>query len=46
MARGTTSTSEESHAIPALIRKCTETAESGAGHMTCRGTGSASREIP
>jgi len=34
-----------SHVIPALIRKCIEAAESGAGHMTCWGTGSASREF-
>ena len=36
---------QTSHVIPALIRKCLEAAESGAGHMTCWGTGSASREF-
>jgi GDP-L-fucose synthase len=34
-----------SHVIPALIRKCVEAQESGAGHITCWGTGSASREF-
>ena len=34
-----------SHVIPALIRKCVEAQESGADHMTCWGTGSASREF-
>jgi GDP-L-fucose synthase len=34
-----------SHVIPALIRKCVEAAESGAPHITCWGTGSASREF-
>ncbi|HAQ66305.1 MAG TPA: GDP-fucose synthetase, partial [Phycisphaerales bacterium] len=29
----------------ALIRKCVEAQESGADHMTCWGTGSASREF-
>jgi GDP-L-fucose synthase len=36
---------QTSHVIPALIRKSLEAAESGAGHMTCWGTGSASREF-
>ena len=34
-----------SHVIPALVRKCIEAQESGAGHITCWGTGSASREF-
>jgi GDP-L-fucose synthase len=34
-----------SHVIPALIRKCVEAQESGADHITCWGTGSASREF-
>ena len=34
-----------SHVIPALIRKCVEAHESGAGHITCWGTGAASREF-
>jgi GDP-L-fucose synthase len=34
-----------SHVIPALIRKCVEAHEAGAGHITCWGTGSASREF-
>lgn len=34
-----------SHVIPALIRKCIEAKESGADHVTCWGTGSASREF-
>lgn len=34
-----------SHVIPALIRKCIEARDSGADHMTCWGTGSASREF-
>jgi GDP-L-fucose synthase len=34
-----------SHVIPALVRKCLEARESGAGHMTCWGTGAASREF-
>ena len=34
-----------SHVIPALIRKCVEAAESGASHISCWGTGSASREF-
>ncbi|MEJ7750135.1 MAG: GDP-L-fucose synthase [Thermoleophilaceae bacterium] len=34
-----------SHVIPALIRKCEEARISGAGHVDCWGTGSASREF-
>ena len=34
-----------SHVIPALIRKCIEARDSGAGHIDCWGTGSASREF-
>jgi GDP-L-fucose synthase len=34
-----------SHVIPALIRKCVEAREAGADHVTCWGTGSASREF-
>jgi GDP-L-fucose synthase len=34
-----------SHVIPALIRKCVEAQESHATHITCWGTGSASREF-
>ena len=34
-----------SHVIPALIRKCLEAIESGAGHIEVWGTGSASREF-
>ena len=33
-----------SHVIPALIKKCIEARESGAGHIDVWGTGSASRE--
>ena len=33
-----------SHVIPALIKKCVEAKESGAGHIDVWGTGSASRE--
>ena len=36
---------DTSHVIPALIRKCIEAQRSGAGHITCWGTGSASREF-
>jgi GDP-L-fucose synthase len=36
---------ETSHVIPALIRKCVEAVETGAGHIECWGTGSASREF-
>ena len=34
-----------SHVIPALVRKCVEAVESGADHIDCWGTGSASREF-
>jgi GDP-L-fucose synthase len=34
-----------SHVIPALIRKCVEAIERGDDHITCWGTGSASREF-
>ncbi len=34
-----------SHVIPALIRKCEEARITGAGHVSCWGTGSASREF-
>ena len=34
-----------SHVIPALIRKCLEARRSGLDHITCWGTGSASREF-
>ena len=34
-----------SHVIPALIRKCIEARDSGADHIDCWGTGSASREF-
>ncbi|MGB0767719.1 MAG: GDP-L-fucose synthase family protein [Phycisphaeraceae bacterium] len=34
-----------SHVIPALIRKCIEARDSGARHIDCWGTGSASREF-
>ena len=34
-----------SHVIPALIRKCVEARLSGASHIECWGTGSASREF-
>ena len=36
---------QSSHVIPALIRKCEEARVTGAGHVTCWGTGSASREF-
>ena len=36
---------ETSHVIPALIRKCVEARRAGATHVTCWGTGSASREF-
>ena len=36
---------QTSHVIPALIRKCVEAQESGAAHILCWGTGSASREF-
>jgi GDP-L-fucose synthase len=34
-----------SHVIPALIKKCVEAVESGAGHIDVWGTGAASREF-
>jgi GDP-L-fucose synthase len=34
-----------SHVIPALIRKCVEAKQSGADHIICWGSGSASREF-
>jgi GDP-L-fucose synthase len=34
-----------SHVIPALIRKCVEAQHAGASHISCWGTGSASREF-
>jgi GDP-L-fucose synthase len=34
-----------SHVIPALIKKCVEAVETGAGHIDVWGTGSASREF-
>ncbi|MBN1506697.1 MAG: GDP-L-fucose synthase [Sedimentisphaerales bacterium] len=34
-----------SHVIPALIKKCVDASESGADHITCWGTGQASREF-
>jgi GDP-L-fucose synthase len=34
-----------SHVIPALIRKCVEAKRGGADHITCWGTGNASREF-
>lgn len=34
-----------SHVIPALIKKCVDATESGADHIECWGTGSASREF-
>ncbi|MGB7624119.1 MAG: NAD-dependent epimerase/dehydratase family protein, partial [Terriglobia bacterium] len=36
---------ETSHVIPALIRKCVEAVETGAGEITCWGDGSATREF-
>ena len=36
---------QTSHVIPALVRKCIEALESGADHITCWGTGAASREF-
>jgi GDP-L-fucose synthase len=36
---------QSSHVIPALIRKCEEARITGAGHVSCWGTGSASREF-
>ena len=34
-----------SHVIPALIRKCIDAREAGAGHIECWGTGQGSREF-
>ncbi len=34
-----------SHVIPALIKKCVDAIESGAGHIECWGTGKVSREF-
>jgi GDP-L-fucose synthase len=34
-----------SHVIPALVRKCLEAAEAGAGEVVCWGTGNATREF-
>src|SRR5262245_44273132 len=34
-----------SHVIPALIRKCLEAVEAGAGEVVCWGTGNATREF-
>jgi GDP-L-fucose synthase len=34
-----------SHVIPALIKKCVDAIDSGADHIDCGGTGSASREF-
>ncbi len=36
---------QSSHVIPALIRKCEEARVTDAGHVSCWGTGSASREF-
>ena len=36
---------QTSHVIPALIKKCVEAARRGADHITCWGTGAASREF-
>lgn len=36
---------ESSHVIPALIRKCVEAVERGDDHITCWGTGVATREF-
>jgi GDP-L-fucose synthase len=36
---------ESSHVIPALIRKCVEAIQTGADHITCWGTGVATREF-
>ena len=36
---------QSSHVIPALIRKCVEARRAGASHITCWGTGAASREF-
>ena len=36
---------DSSHVIPALIKKCVDAVDSGADHIDCWGTGSASREF-
>jgi GDP-L-fucose synthase len=36
---------QTSHVIPALIKKCVEAIQTGADHITCWGTGAASREF-
>lgn len=36
---------ESSHVIPALIRKCVEAIKANADHITCWGTGAATREF-
>jgi GDP-L-fucose synthase len=36
---------QTSHVIPALIKKCVEAIQTGAEHITCWGTGAASREF-
>jgi len=36
---------ESSHVIPALIRKCVEAMDAGQNHITCWGTGQATREF-
>jgi GDP-L-fucose synthase len=36
---------QTSHVIPALIKKCVEAVQAGADHITCWGTGAASREF-
>src|SRR5690606_27071376 len=36
---------QTSHVIPALIRKCEQARTAGDDHITCWGTGSASREF-
>lgn len=36
---------KSSHVIPALIKKCVDAVESGAGHIDCWGTGAPSREF-
>jgi GDP-L-fucose synthase len=36
---------QSSHVIPALIRKCVEAVRAGADHITCWGTGQATREF-
>ncbi len=36
---------QTSHVIPALVRKCVEARDTGRDHITCWGTGAASREF-